>query len=67
MPVQFQCRITDCLKARREWALTCPDCWQKVPTDMKETLRSYQHGTAGRRAAVRRILEWFKESQRTLW
>jgi len=60
------CRAPGCWRARREWALTCKDCWGKVPADLKEALSCYSPGTPERRAAAREILRWFVKPQRPL-
>ncbi len=46
---EFTCRNPSCKRARKEWALTCLECWQKVPQDLKDKLHE-----AGPRGSVQR-------------
>ena len=42
---KHECRAAGCDRAREEWALTCRECWHKVPKDLQTKL--FEAGPAG--------------------
>jgi len=64
---EYTCRAPSCKRARKEWALTCLECWQRVPQELKDKLHeSGPHGSIGRGLAAYAIINWLAGSQQEL-
>lgn len=60
---EHTCRVPQCTRARKEWALTCLPCWRRVPQELKDKLHDAGQDRIPRGLAAYAIISWSAGTQ----